>query len=65
MAQIMTLCEFMAFLTGNEPVIGLLLANCLLLIGSGSYLYGFADRLSRRARFLIELQATVGLVSFL
>ena len=38
MTQIVTLREFMNILAGNELVIGLVIANWLLLTGCGSYL---------------------------
>jgi spermidine synthase len=65
MTQIVTLREFMNILAGNELVIGLVIANWLLLTGCGSYLGRFAGRLRHPVRWLVLLQAAVALLPFL
>jgi spermidine synthase len=65
MTQIVTLREFMNVLAGNELVIGLVLANWLLLTGCGSYLGRFAARLRHPVRWLVLLQATVAILPIL
>ena len=65
MTQIVTLREFMNVLAGNELVIGLVLANWLLLTGCGSYLGRFASRLKYPIRWLVVLQLAVAILPFL
>ena len=65
MTQIVTLREFMNVLAGNELVIGLVLANWLLLTGCGSYLGRFTNRLRHPVRWLVVLQVAVALLPFL
>ena len=57
--QVVTLREFMNVLAGNELVIGIVLANWLLLTGCGSYLGRFIGRLRQPLRWLVVLQAAV------
>jgi len=65
MTQFVTLREFMNVLAGNELVIGLVLANWLLLTGCGSYLGRFAIRLKHPVRWLVVLQLAVAILPFL
>ena len=65
MTQIVTLREFMNVLAGNELVIGLVLANWLLLTGCCSYLGRFTNRLRHQVRWLVVLQVAVALLPFL
>ncbi len=65
MTQIVTLREFMNVLAGNELVIGLVLANWLLLTGCGSYLGRFANKIRYPVRWLVVLQVAIALLPFL
>jgi spermidine synthase len=60
--QIVTLREFLNVFSGNELVLGLILANWLLLTGLGSYLGRFADRLRRPLRWLVAAQLAVAVL---
>ncbi len=65
MTQIITLREFMNVLAGNELIIGLILANWLLLTGFGSYLGRFAGSLKHPVRWLVTLQVIIAILPFL
>ena len=60
--QIITLREFMNILAGNELILGLVLANWLLLTGFGAYLGRFSGRLRRPVFCLIAAQITIALL---
>jgi spermidine synthase len=65
MTQIVTLREFMNVMAGNELVLGLILANWLLLTGLGSYLGRFAGNLKRPVYWLVILQIAISILPFL
>ena len=63
--QIITLREFLNILAGNELIIGLILANWLLITGFGSYLGRFAGSLVHPVRWLVALQLLIAILPFL
>jgi spermidine synthase len=63
--QIITLREFLNILAGNELVIGLILANWLLLTGLGSYLGRFSAGLKNPVRWLVAAQVIIAILPFL
>ncbi|MBW2466535.1 MAG: 4Fe-4S binding protein [Deltaproteobacteria bacterium] len=63
--QIVTLREFLNILAGNELIIGLILANWLLLTGFGSYLGRFSGRLKHQIRWLTVFQTVIAFLPFL
>ncbi|GAI22115.1 unnamed protein product, partial [marine sediment metagenome] len=50
--QIILLREFLSVFYGNELVIGIILANWMLLTGAGSYLGKFSDRIKNKVHFI-------------
>ena len=63
--QIITLREFLNILAGNELIIGLILANWLLLTGLGSYLGRFSTILKNPVRWLVAAQVIIAILPFL
>ncbi len=62
--QVIVLREFLSVFYGNELVIGVLLANWMLLTGLGSFLGRFIKRISNSIRFLILLQILLAIFPF-
>ncbi|TSA23806.1 hypothetical protein D4R75_02625 [bacterium] len=60
--QVILLREFLSVFYGNELVVGVLLANWMLLTGLGSYLGRFVSRVTDGARILIALPLLLGTV---
>ncbi len=54
--QIYLLREFMAILYGNELILGIVLANWMILTGLGAFLGSFFHRVKEQFSFLIFLQ---------
>ncbi len=62
LTQLVILREFLSVFYGNELVIGLLLANWLLLSGIGSYLGKKAGKIKDKTRILILLHLAVAVI---
>lgn len=60
--QVILLREFLTFFNGNELVIGIILANWMLLTGFGAYIGRFVGNLKQRVRWILIL---LGLQAFL
>ncbi|MCD4834955.1 MAG: hypothetical protein K8R31_14245, partial [Bacteroidales bacterium] len=60
--QIILLREFLTFFNGNELVIGIILANWMLLTGLGAYLGRFIGNNENRIHWILIL---LGLLAFL
>jgi spermidine synthase len=60
--QIILLREFLTFFNGNELVIGIILANWMLLSGMGAYLGRFTGTNNNRIHWILVL---LGLLAFL
>ncbi len=60
--QIIALREFLTLFNGNELVIGIILANWMLLTGLGAYLGRFVIDKTNRARLILSL---LGLLAFI
>lgn len=62
--QVVVIRELLSIFYGNELVIGVLLANWMLLTGLGALLGRFASRISERRGFLIALLILLATVPF-
>ncbi len=60
--QIILLREFLTLFSGNELVIGILLANWMLLTGFGAYLGKFIGNKGNRAQWILTL---LGILAFI
>jgi spermidine synthase len=60
--QILVMREFLSVFYGNELVLGIILANWLLLIGVGSYLGKYFDKVKNKVRLLIFSQLIIGIL---
>ncbi len=60
--QILVMREFLSIFYGNELVLGIILANWLLLIGIGSYLGKYFDKIKNKVRLLIYSQLIIGIL---
>jgi len=60
--QTILLREFLTVFSGNELIIGIVLANWMVLTGAGSYLGRVSDRVRRRVPLLSVLLVTVALL---
>jgi len=54
--QVILLREFLSVFYGNELVMGIVLANCMLLTGSGAYLGKFFPKLKKQFRVILFFQ---------
>ena len=63
--QIIILREFLSVFMGNELVIGILLANWMLITGFGSYLGRFINRIKDTVRISFVAQIGMGILPFL
>lgn len=63
--QVILLREFMSTFYGNELVLGLVLANWMILTGLGAYLGRFLSRLSHEANVLFFSLIAIGIVPLL
>jgi len=57
--QIILLREFLTFFNGNELVIGIILANWMLLTGLGAYLGRFLGQKENRKRWILTILNTL------
>jgi spermidine synthase len=62
--QLMVIREFLNIFAGLELVIGIILANWLLLNGIGSYLGKFCGRIKNKIRLLVVLQTIIAVLPF-
>jgi spermidine synthase len=60
--QILVMREFLSIFYGNELVLGIILANWLLLIGIGSYLGKYLDKVKNKVKLLIYSQIIIGIL---
>ncbi|MCD4788548.1 MAG: fused MFS/spermidine synthase [Bacteroidales bacterium] len=60
--QIILLREFLSVFNGNELVIGIILANWMLLTGIGAYLGKFADKIKNKIKLIIPAQLLIGIL---
>jgi len=63
--QIIILREFLSVFNGNELVIGIILANWMLITGFGSYLGRFMNRIKDTVRISFFTQIGMGILPFL
>lgn len=63
--QIIILREFLSVFMGNELVIGIILANWMLITGFGSYLGRFMNRIKDTVRISFFAQIGMGILPFL
>ncbi|HDI02839.1 MAG TPA: hypothetical protein ENF95_01750 [Candidatus Aenigmarchaeota archaeon] len=63
--QLVLIREFLNVFSGSEVVVGVILANWLLLMGLGSYLGKFLRGVKDKIRFLVFSQVFVALIPFL
>ena len=62
--QIILLREFLSVFYGNELVIGIILANWMLLTGLGAYIGKFSDRFKNKTIFTVVSHIFLGLLPF-
>ncbi|MFH1319181.1 MAG: fused MFS/spermidine synthase [Bacteroidota bacterium] len=60
--QIILLREFLSVFYGNELVIGIILANWMLLTGIGSYFGKYSDRIANKTTSIIILQVLIAIL---
>jgi len=60
--QILVMREFLSVFSGNELVLGIILANWLLLIGLGSYLGQYFNNLKNKIKLLMYSQIAIGIL---
>jgi spermidine synthase len=60
--QIIVLREFLVIMYGNELVMGVILANWMLLTGVGSYLGRYAGRIKQQQGLIILLQTLMAIL---
>ena len=60
--QIILLREFLSVFSGNELVIGIILANWMLLTGLGSYLGKFSNKIKNKINLIISGQLLLGIL---
>jgi spermidine synthase len=63
--QVFLLREFLVIFNGNELVLGIVLANWMLLTGFGAYLGRFSSKIKGRLTFLLFLQLLYTLLPLL
>ena len=63
--QIIILREFLSVFMGNELVIGIILANWMLITGFGSYLGRFVNRIKDPVRISFIAQIGMGILPFI
>ncbi|MBI4648283.1 MAG: hypothetical protein HY738_17290, partial [Bacteroidia bacterium] len=63
--QIIFLREFLTVFNGNELVIGVILANWMLLTGLGSFLGKFSEKIKNSAAAVITIHLLMGLLPFI
>ena len=63
--QIIILREFLSVFMGNELVIGIILANWMLITGFGSYLGRFLNRIKDTVRISFIAQIGMGILPFI
>lgn len=63
-SQVIFLREFLTFFNGNELVIGVILANWMLLTGFGAYLGRFFKNNRKRERWILFFLYLLALLSF-
>lgn len=63
--QILVMREFLSVFYGNELIFGIILANWLLLTGTGSYLGKYADHVKQKMEFLVICQVAIAFLPFL
>ncbi len=63
--QILVMREFLSVFYGNELIFGIILANWLLLTGTGSYLGKYADNIKQKMEFLVICQVAIAFLPFL
>ncbi len=63
--QVIILREFLSVFMGNELVIGIILANWMLITGFGSYLGRFMNRIKDTIRISFIAQIGMGILPFL
>jgi len=59
LAQLLAIREFLSIFYGNELVIGIILANWLMLTGLGSYLGRYIGKIKKKVRVLITAQIII------
>ncbi len=62
--QLILVREFLSVFYGNEIVIGVILANWLLLTGIGAYLGKYSDRIRHKLRLIIISQILIAILPF-
>ncbi|MBU0979236.1 MAG: fused MFS/spermidine synthase [Nanoarchaeota archaeon] len=62
--QILLMREFLSVFYGNELVLGMILANWLLLTGVGAWLGRYADRFKGKLRLIIYSQIAIAFLPF-
>ena len=60
--QILVMREFLSVFSGNELVIGIILANWLLLIGAGSFLGKYFNKIKNKIKLLIYSQLVISVL---
>ncbi|MCD4747469.1 MAG: fused MFS/spermidine synthase, partial [Bacteroidales bacterium] len=60
--QIILLREFLTVFFGNELVMGIILANWMLLTGLGSYLGKYFDNIKNKSSYIILFQVLIGIL---
>jgi len=60
--QIILLREFLTVFYGNELVVGIILANWMLLTGLGAYLGKFSDRIKNRTNLTVVSHILLGIL---
>jgi spermidine synthase len=63
--QIVLMREFLSVFYGNELILGIILANWLLLTGIGAYIGKFSSKIKAKIRFIIISQVLVAFLPFL
>ena len=63
--QIILLREFMSFFYGNELVIGIILANWMLITGFGAFLGKNINKVNNKPKLIIILQILLGIIPFI
>ncbi|RLD56385.1 MAG: hypothetical protein DRJ01_15315 [Bacteroidetes bacterium] len=65
LTQIIFLREFMSFYYGNELVIGIILANWMLITGLGAFLGKNINKVKNQASLIIILEILLGITPFI
>lgn len=63
--QLNLIREFLSVFYGNELILGIILANWLLLTGIGVYIGRFSDKIKEKIRFIIFSQILIAFLPFL